>query len=70
MAGPLNTRLHLCTADIWTEERLEAPTIGELISHGGNKSDIKQLKAEFQKDRGNKSDTNENMSAQIRDIPS
>jgi hypothetical protein len=42
-------RLHLCPADIWTEERLEAPAIGELISHGGSRDDLSRLREHFRK---------------------
>jgi hypothetical protein len=39
--------------ETWTPERLEQAAISELLRHGGNKSDLKQLQAEFQKAREN-----------------
>ena len=49
MAGPLNARLHLCPADIWTEECPEAPAIGELLRHGGSRDDLSRLREHFRK---------------------
>jgi hypothetical protein len=60
MIGHGNTLVHLCPvreqaelarvrADIWTEERLEALAIGELLKHGGSRDDLSRLREYFRK---------------------
>jgi hypothetical protein len=58
--------------EFWNDKRLEQAACDELIRHGGNKADLKQLKAEFRKARENNNPDgiiHDNESGQTGNIP-